>query len=189
MNRPRSFEQRLEAWLEEGPASAPPDLLAEVLDSVPHDNPRRRRGGVRRLQMLSSFARFGAAVAAILVIGVVGISLLESRFPGVGGPGTSASRSSRIVPAPPTSRSYSTFQAPRPRTRSADPTCSPRGSCPGKARRDIASRRSSCRTPAAWAARRARSTDRSWSGATARSSSRGSSTRAFSSGRLRPGRR
>jgi hypothetical protein len=91
MNRPRSFEQRLEAWLEEGPASAPPDLLTEVLDSVPHGNSRRRvRGGARRLLMLSSFARFGAAVAAILVIGVVGISLLESRFPGgVGGPGTS----------------------------------------------------------------------------------------------------
>ena len=87
MNRPRSFEQRLEAWLEEGPASAPPDLLAEVLDTVPHDNPRRRRGGARRLHMLSALARFGAAVAAVLVIGVVGISLLESQFPGVGGPG------------------------------------------------------------------------------------------------------
>jgi hypothetical protein len=90
MNRPRSFEKRLESWLEEGPASAPPDLLAEVLDSVPHDKSRRRRGGARRLQMLSSLARFGAAVAAILVIGVVGISLLESKFPGVGGPGTTA---------------------------------------------------------------------------------------------------
>lgn len=97
MNRPRSFEQRLEAWLEEGPASAPPDLLTEVLDAVPHDNPRRRRGA-RRLLMLSSFARFGAAVAAILVIGVVGISLLESKFPGVGGPGTTETPIATILP-------------------------------------------------------------------------------------------
>ena len=85
MNPPRPFVQRLEAWLEEGPASAPPDLLDQVLDSIPlTDPPRRRFVAARRLPMLSSFARFGAAVAAILVIGVVGISLMSSRIPGIG---------------------------------------------------------------------------------------------------------
>ena len=34
--------------------------------------------------MLSSFARFGAAIAAVLVIGVVGVSLLGSKVPGIG---------------------------------------------------------------------------------------------------------
>jgi hypothetical protein len=88
MNRPRSFEQRLEAWLEEGPASAPPDLLDQVLVSVPPDSPRRRRfGAARRLSVLSSTARFVAAVAAVLVIGVVGFSLMMSKAPSIGGVG------------------------------------------------------------------------------------------------------
>ena len=88
MNRPRSFEQRLEAWLEEGPASAPPDLLDQVLVSVPPDSPRRRRfGAARRLFVLSSTFRFGAAVAAVLVIGVVGFSLMLSKAPPIGGVG------------------------------------------------------------------------------------------------------
>jgi hypothetical protein len=91
MNRPRTFEQRLEAWLEEGPASAPPDLLGEVLDSVPLDNPRRRRfGAARRLFVLSATARFGAAIAAVLVIGVVGFSLILARNPSIGGTGSTA---------------------------------------------------------------------------------------------------
>ncbi len=90
MNRPRSFEQRLESWLEEGPASAPSDLLDQVLVSVPLDSPRRRRfGAARRLAVLSSTARFGAAVAAVLVIGVVGFSLIMSKAPPIGGVGAS----------------------------------------------------------------------------------------------------
>lgn len=85
MNRPRPFEQRLEAWLEEGPASAPPGLLDQVLESVPMTSPRRRRfGAARRLPVLSSLAKFGAAVAAVLVVGVVGISLMSSKVPGIG---------------------------------------------------------------------------------------------------------
>jgi hypothetical protein len=88
MNRPRTFEQRLEAWLEEGPASAPPDLLGEVLDSVPLHNPTRRRfGAARRLFVLSATAKFGAAIAAVLVIGVVGFSLILSKTPSIGGTG------------------------------------------------------------------------------------------------------
>jgi hypothetical protein len=88
MNGPRSFEQRLEAWLDEGPASAPPDLLDVVLDSVPSTiPPRRRLGAGRRLLVRSSVARFGAAIAAVLVIGIVGFSLLNSRNTGIGATG------------------------------------------------------------------------------------------------------
>ena len=91
MNRPRTFEQRLEAWLEEGPAVAPPDLLGEVLDSVPLHNPTRRRfGAARRLFVLTATAKFGAAIAAVLVIGVVGFSLILSKSPSIGGTGATA---------------------------------------------------------------------------------------------------
>jgi hypothetical protein len=101
MNRPRSFEQRLEAWLEEGPASAPPGLLEEVLDSVPQDNPRRRRfGAARRLFVLSATAKFGAAIAAVLVIGVVGFSLMLSKNPSIGGVGATASPIVTDLPTP-----------------------------------------------------------------------------------------
>ena len=93
MNRPISFEQRLEAWLEEGPASAPPDLLDEVLDSVPVDTPPRRFGAARWLFVLSSLAKFGAAIAAVLVIGVVGVSLILSQNPSIGGLGATATPS------------------------------------------------------------------------------------------------
>lgn len=103
MNRPRSFEQRLEAWLEEGPASAPPDLLDEVLDSVPANTPQRRRPGAgRRLLVLSSFARFGAAIAAILVIGVVGIALLNSRIPAPGNVGAVGDSPTPLITDAPT---------------------------------------------------------------------------------------
>jgi hypothetical protein len=101
MNRPRSFEQRLEAWLEEGPASAPPDLLDQVLVSVPPDSPRRRRfGAARRLSVLSSTARFGAAVAAVLVIGVVGFSLIMSKAPSIGGVGATPTPSAAATSVP-----------------------------------------------------------------------------------------
>ena len=100
MNRPRSFEQRLEAWLEEGPASAPPDLLDQLLDSETLTNPRRRRfGAARRLLVLSSSARFAAAVAAVLVIGVVGFSLILSKVPSIGGVGATPTPITTVVPS------------------------------------------------------------------------------------------
>ena len=108
MNRPRTFEQRLEAWLEEGPASAPPDLLEEVLDSVPLHNPRRRRfGAARRLFVLSATAKFGAAIAAVLVIGVVGFSLILSKNPPVGGTATATPTTVPTSAAPVTSETPS----------------------------------------------------------------------------------
>ena len=101
MNRPRSFEQRLETWLEEGPASAPPGLLEEVLDSVPHHNPRHRQfGAARRLFVLSATAKFGAAIAAVLVIGVVGFSLMMSKSPSIGGTATATPTAAPTTAAP-----------------------------------------------------------------------------------------
>ncbi|MEO7664916.1 MAG: DUF4232 domain-containing protein [Candidatus Limnocylindrales bacterium] len=96
MTRPRPFEQRLEAWLDEGPATAPPDLLGDVLAAVPSATTRRRPSGAgRRFTVLSGAARFAASIAAILVIGLVGFTLINSK--GSIGPGSSPSATAPVI--------------------------------------------------------------------------------------------
>ncbi|MBI2777635.1 MAG: DUF4232 domain-containing protein [Chloroflexi bacterium] len=90
MTRPGPFEQRLEAWLDEGPATAPPDLLGDVLAAVPATTTRRRPSGAgRRFTVLAGVARLAASIAAILVVGVIGFTLINSK--GAIGPGSGPS--------------------------------------------------------------------------------------------------
>jgi hypothetical protein len=90
MTQPRPFDELLESWLEEGPATAPQDLLESAYVDIPATYHQRRRfSALRRLNMLASTARFVAAAAAVIVIGVVGFALLFRGNPGVGGTGES----------------------------------------------------------------------------------------------------
>lgn len=62
----RSFEHRLNDWLDEGPQIAPPDLLEVILEEFPGQR-QRRLFGRGRISM-SSFARLGFGAAAVVVV-------------------------------------------------------------------------------------------------------------------------
>lgn len=99
MTRPNRVQQVLEDWLQEGPEVAPRDLLEAVIVSIPPRQHRRPIAAVRRrFLMLALPVRLATGVAAAVVVGVVGISLLTSGSqPAIGGPGPATSSSS---PAP-----------------------------------------------------------------------------------------
>jgi hypothetical protein len=91
MTRSRPFDEVLGSWLEEGPATAPEDLLESAYVDIPATYRQRRRlGAVRRLAMFSGSLRYVAAAAAVIVIGIVGISLLGRGGPLVGGIATAS---------------------------------------------------------------------------------------------------
>jgi hypothetical protein len=97
MNR-QPFEHLLRSFVSDVPDAAPRDLLESVLIQLPSTNQRRRRFGVvgRFPDMLTPL-RTIAAVAAVLVIAVVGYSIL-AKSPSSGGPLTTPSPT--LAPSP-----------------------------------------------------------------------------------------
>jgi hypothetical protein len=69
----KSFDHRLNDWLDEGPQVAPPDLLHAVLEELPAHRQDRRRFVVGRWRMpMFTFGRLGlAAVVVALLAGVI----------------------------------------------------------------------------------------------------------------------
>lgn len=118
MTRSNRFQNVLEDWLQEGPEAAPRDLLEAVLVSIPPRQHRRPIAAVRRrFLMLPLPVRLATGVAAAVVVGIVGISLLNpASQPAVGGPASSPSpaASSTASPSPaPTSRVTGALQIDR----------------------------------------------------------------------------
>ena len=98
MTRSRPFDDVLESWLEEGPATAPEDLLEAAFVGIPANHKQRRPFGVvGRFPMLTRSVRFIAAAAAVVVIGIVGIAILGRGGPPVGGVDTTASPSATVT--------------------------------------------------------------------------------------------
>jgi len=78
MTRPPQFDQMLGDWLGEGPEVAPRELLEAVLVTIPIRRRRRRLLAVgRRYRMLSMPVRLATGIAAVVVFGVVGVSILR----------------------------------------------------------------------------------------------------------------
>jgi hypothetical protein len=124
MTRPRSFEQLLETWLEDGPKIAPRDLLESVLIAVPERHQHRRLFGVgRRLIVLATSARVAAAIAAVVLVGVVVLALAGPRGnnPSVGG----VSATSTPSPSPSATAAPSLTPAPTPTSVAAIGPCAP----------------------------------------------------------------
>ena len=90
MTRSHGFEQLLDAWLEEGPDVAPRQVI-EIVLATAHTRRQQRRGfGVaRRFRMFGAPLR-AAAVAAAIVVGLVGLVIF-----------TSGDRSKVVVSPPP----------------------------------------------------------------------------------------
>ena len=75
------------SWLEEGVTSLPDRVLDAVLDQFPATPQRRSWWPARRFGTLNSYTRIALAVAAVLVVAVVGYNLLPGNV-NVGGPAT-----------------------------------------------------------------------------------------------------
>lgn len=83
----KSFDHRLNEWLDEGPQVAPDDLLRIVLEELPSHRQERQWlfGGRWRIPM-NGFARFGmAAIAVAVVVAVAAVAIMTMRpAPSVG---------------------------------------------------------------------------------------------------------
>lgn len=74
---PRStFNDQLEAWLDEGPLSAPREDLAAVLEEIPRI-PQRRSVGPWRITM-PTFVRLAVAAALVVAVGAFALTRLGS---------------------------------------------------------------------------------------------------------------
>jgi hypothetical protein len=116
MTRPNHFDHALEDWLQEGPEVAPRDLLEAVLVSIPPRQHRRPVAAVRRrFLMLALPVRLATGIAAAVVVGVVGISLVNTgSHSAIGGPGPATA-----PPSPPPSPAGSPSPSPTSRVAGA----------------------------------------------------------------------
>jgi hypothetical protein len=88
MNDRTDIERALTSWFEDGPTAMPDRVSIAVADRIGRtrqDRAWRLRG---RLIDMNATIKFGAALAAVVVIALVGYNLLPQR-PGVGGPAAS----------------------------------------------------------------------------------------------------
>jgi hypothetical protein len=95
MNRRSDIDRVLGIWMEDGPSVMPDRIVDVVADRISVQRQRRSWRLLRRLPM-NSLVKFGAAVAAVLVVAVVGWNLL----PGPRGPGDGPSPTPIPTPSP-----------------------------------------------------------------------------------------
>jgi hypothetical protein len=96
----KSFDHRLNDWLDEGPQVAPHDLLHAVLEGVPSVRQERRVFFVGRWRIpMTTFARLG--VAAIAVAAVAAVIIVTRPAPSIGtGPTASPTSTPTSAPTP-----------------------------------------------------------------------------------------
>ncbi len=106
MNDRSDIERVLGYWMEDGPV-AMPDRVIDVVARRIRVRPQRRAWRLIRRSSMSPIARWGAAVAAVLVVAVVGYNLLPSQR-GIGGPASPNPTASPTAAAPLNSPAAST---------------------------------------------------------------------------------
>jgi hypothetical protein len=108
MSDARTFDDRLRAWLDDGPEAAPPDLIDLVLDEVPAVRQGLRPG---RAAWPSRTGRWLIAAAAVVAVAVVATATLLPRQPSFGVP-ASPSPTARASHSPSTSASPRAIPTP-----------------------------------------------------------------------------
>jgi hypothetical protein len=98
MSTDRDTTRIVRSWLEEGVTALPDRVLDAVLDRVPATPQRRSWWPTWRFAQMNRYAKLAIAIAAVVVVAVVGYNLLP-RYGGVGGVPTSPPPSAS--PAPP----------------------------------------------------------------------------------------
>ena len=99
MSTDRDVTRIVRSWLEEGVTALPDRVLDAVLDQVPATRQRRAWWPARRLPQMNTPIRIAMALAAVVVLAVIGVNLI-ARSGGVGGIGAPPSPTPSPSPAP-----------------------------------------------------------------------------------------
>jgi hypothetical protein len=97
MSTDRDTQRLVRSWLEEGVTRLPDRVLDSVLDQVPATPQRRPLWSAWRPNQMNTYAKLGAAAAAVLVVAVVGYQLLPGRGPASGAPTVAPSPSPSLL--------------------------------------------------------------------------------------------
>ena len=90
MNEHSEIERLIVAWLDDGPTVMPDRVTTVVADRIGQTRQRGRWRLERRLLDMNPFLKVGAAIAAVVLVAVIGYSLLPARQ-GIGLPAPSPS--------------------------------------------------------------------------------------------------
>jgi hypothetical protein len=91
MTQPRDIERLLDQWFADGSSVAPDRVVDIVADRIERQPQRPAWRLDWRHFTMSPLAKAGAAIAAVVLIALVGYTLLPGRSTGVGGPAPTAS--------------------------------------------------------------------------------------------------
>ena len=115
MTHERDIERLLDYWLSDGPTQSPDRVMDVVADRIERQPQRPAWRLDWRHTTMTPTLKFGAAIAAVIVIGIVGFGLFRGGGDSaVGAPGAGSSASPTIAPSapPPTSTLTPTPAAP-----------------------------------------------------------------------------
>jgi len=93
MTHEREIERVLDLWLADGPTEAPDRVFDVVIDRIERQSQRPAWRLPRRVVPVSAYLKPVAAIAAVVILAVVGFNLLPLDRGGVGGPPPTASPS------------------------------------------------------------------------------------------------
>ncbi len=100
MNERSDMNRILRDWLDAEPSVMPDRVVDVVADRIAQQPQRRAWLPYRRPLPMNSLARLAAALAAVLIIAVVGWNLLPGNRSAIGGPGPTPSPSPTFSPSP-----------------------------------------------------------------------------------------
>ena len=99
MTAERDVTRIVRSWLEDGVTRLPDRALDRVLDDLPATPQRRAWWPARRLPQMNTSIRIAMAVAAVVVLALIGVNLVP-RTAGVGGPPSTPLPTPSSTPAP-----------------------------------------------------------------------------------------
>ena len=116
MNERSDLEGMLREWFDDGPSTMPDRVVEVVADRISRRRQRRAWRLLWRETDMNPIVKFGAALAAVLVIAVIGWNLLPGRS---GGPGASEAPPSPVAsptasPVPSPTQAWWAGSDPRP---------------------------------------------------------------------------
>lgn len=99
MTHEREIERVLDLWFADGPTEAPDRVFDVVIDRIERQSQRPAWRLSRRVVPVSAYLKPVAAIAAVVILAVVGFNLLPLDRSGVGGPAPTASPSPSPSPS------------------------------------------------------------------------------------------